>query len=102
MAEVRLDADSVWLRQEQMAQLFGRERSVVSKHPRNVSGEGELEADSACAKFAHAAADGKTDQVDHYSLDVIISVGFRVKSLEGTLLSTAFRSHPGGHEGACP
>lgn len=84
MTEVQLNADTVWLRQEQMARLFGRERSVISRHLRNVFAEQELEADSVCAKFAHTAADGKTYQVEHYNLDVIISVGYRVKSLEGT------------------
>lgn len=84
--EVRLDArhDTVWLRQEQMSQLFGRERSVITKHLRNVFTEGELDADSVCAKIAHTAADGKTYQVEHYNLDVIISVGYRVKSQQGT------------------
>ncbi len=51
--EVRLDKDTVWLRQEQMSQLFGRERSVITKHLRNVFAEGELAPDSVCAKFAH-------------------------------------------------
>jgi prophage maintenance system killer protein len=82
--EVRLEGETVWLTQEQISQLFGRERSVISKHLRNVFAEGELEADSVCAKFAHTAADGKTYQVDHFNLDVIISVGYRVKSPEGT------------------
>ena len=82
--EVRLEQDTVWLRQEQMSELFGRERSVITKHLRNVFAEGELEADSVCAKFAHTAADGKTYQVEHYNLDVIISVGYRVKSQQGT------------------
>ena len=82
--EVRLDDETVWLRQEQMALLFGRERSVVSKHLRNVFAEGELERHSVCANFAHTAADGKTYQVEHYNLDVIISVGYRVKSVQGT------------------
>lgn len=82
--EVRLDDETVWLRQEQMALLFGRERSVVSKHLRNVFAEGELERRSVCANFAHTAADGKTYQVEHYNLDVIISVGYRVKSVQGT------------------
>ncbi|MDO8281997.1 MAG: virulence protein RhuM/Fic/DOC family protein [Thermodesulfovibrionia bacterium] len=82
--EVRLDNDTVWLRQEQMSQLFGRERSVITKHLRNVFAEGELEAGSVCAKFARTAADGKTYQVEHYNLDVIISVGYRVKSQQGT------------------
>ncbi|MDO9598556.1 MAG: virulence protein RhuM/Fic/DOC family protein [Azoarcus sp.] len=84
VTEVRLDAETVWLRQEQMAQLFGRERSVITKHLRNVFAEGELEPGSVCAKFAHTAADSKTYQVDHYNLDVIISVGYRVKSRQGT------------------
>jgi hypothetical protein len=84
--EVWLDAEqeTVWLRQEQMSQLFGRERSVISKHLRNVFAEAELDADAVCAKFAHTAADGKTYQVEHYNLDVIISVGYRVKSQQGT------------------
>lgn len=84
VVEVRLDDETVWLRQEQMALLFGRERSVVSKHLRNVFAEGELERNSVCANFAHTAADGKTYQVEHYNLDVIISVGYRVKSVQGT------------------
>ncbi len=82
--EVRLQGETVWLTQAQLTQLFGRERSVITKHLRNVFAEGELEADSVCAKFAHTADDGKTYQVEHYSLDVIISVGYRVKSPEGT------------------
>ena len=84
--EVRLDtgAETVWLRQEQLSQLFGRERSVITKHLRNVFAEGELEVNSVCAKFAHTAADGKTYQVEHYNLDVIISVGYRIKSQQGT------------------
>ena len=84
--EVRLDTnrETVWLRQEQISQLFGRERSVISKHLRNVFAEAELEADAVCAKFAHTAADGKTYQVEHYNLDVIISLGYRVKSQQGT------------------
>lgn len=82
--EVKLGCEPVWLKPEQISQLFGRERSVITKHLRNIFAEGELEANSVCAKFAHTAADGKTYQVEHYNLDVIISVGYRVKSLEGT------------------
>jgi prophage maintenance system killer protein len=82
--EVRLDRESVWLTQEQMSTLFNRERSVITKHIRNVFAEGELEREAVCAKFAHTAADGKTYQVEYYNLDVIISVGYRVKSLQGT------------------
>lgn len=81
--EVRLDGETVWLNQEQMTQLFGRERSVITKHIRNLFKEGELKADSVCANFAHTALDGKIYQVQHYNLDVIISVGYRVKSPQG-------------------
>ena len=81
--EVALDQETVWLNQAQMCGLFGRERSVITKHIRNIFQEGELERDSVCAKFAHTAEDHKTYQVDHYNLDVIISVGYRVKSLRG-------------------
>ncbi|HXG29084.1 MAG TPA: RhuM family protein [Nevskiales bacterium] len=82
--EVRLDRETVWLTQEQMGALFGRERSVITKHIRNVFAEGELEREAVCAKFAQTAADGKTYQVEFYNLDVIISVGYRVKSVQGT------------------
>ncbi|MFN7227555.1 MAG: RhuM family protein [Synechococcaceae cyanobacterium] len=85
--DVRLEADSVWLSQAQMAELFGRERSVISKHIGNVFREGELEAKSTCAKFAQVQTEGTRviqRQVDFYNLDVIISVGYRVKSLRGT------------------
>ena len=76
--------DTVWLSIEQMAELFQRDRSVIGKHIRNIFKEGELEKESVWAKFAHTADDGKTYQVDYYNLDVIISVGYRVKSLRGT------------------
>ena len=80
---VSIDKETVWLTQEQMGHLFERERSVITKHIRNVFSEGELARESVCAKFAHTAADGKTYQVDYYNLDVIISVGYRVKSRRG-------------------
>ena len=76
--------DTVWLSIEQMAELFQRDRSVIGKHIRNIFKEGELKKESVWAKFAHTAGDGKTYQVDYYNLDVIISVGYRVKSLRGT------------------
>jgi len=82
--QVHLDQETVWLSQEQMAELFGRERSVITKHLRNVFNEGELEENSVCAKFAHTAADGKEYQTQFYNLDVIISSGYRVKSRQGT------------------
>ena len=67
-----------------MASLFERDKSTVSRHIKNVSEEGELERDSVVANFATTAADGKTYKVDYYNLDIIISVGYRVKSLRGT------------------
>ena len=82
--EVQLDQDTVWLSQEQLAELFGRERSVITKHLRNVFKEGELEEASVRAKYAHTASDGKTYQTQFYNLDVIISVGYRIKSQRGT------------------
>src|SRR5690554_1906679 len=81
--EVALDQETAWLSQAQMCELFGRERSVITKHIRNVFKEGELERESVCAKFARTAEDGKTYQVDYFNLDVIISVGYRVKSPRG-------------------
>lgn len=67
-----------------MAELFQRDRSVIGKHVRNIFKEGELLKESVWAKSAYTADDGKTYQVDYYNLDVIISVGYRVKSLRGT------------------
>lgn len=81
--EVKLEKETVWLNQSQMADLFGRERSVLAKHIRNIFKEGELDEAAVCAKFAQTGSDGKTYQVDHYNLDVIISVGYRVKSPQG-------------------
>jgi len=78
--EVRLDHETVWLTQDQMAELFGRERSVITKHLRNVFKEGELEENSVRAKYAHTAIDGKEYQTQFYNLDAIISVGYRVSS----------------------
>ncbi|ETP71653.1 hypothetical protein UYO_2409 [Lachnospiraceae bacterium JC7] len=67
-----------------MAELFQRDRSVIGKHVRNIFKEGELVKDSVWAKFAYTASDGKEYNVDFYNLDVIISVGYRVKSQRGT------------------
>ena len=82
--EVRLENETVWLSIEEMLQLFGRDISVIGKHIRNVFKEGELLKEAVWAKFAYTASDGKTYQVDYYNLDVIISVGYRVKSHRGT------------------
>ena len=82
--EVNLKNETVWLSIDQMAELFQRDRSVIGKHVRNIFKEGELVKDSVWAKFAYTAADGKVYDVDFYNLDVIISVGYRVKSIRGT------------------
>lgn len=82
--DVRMEDETVWLSLDQMAELFGRDKSTISRHIKNIFEEGELGRDSVVANFATTATDGKTYQVDHYNLDVIISVGYRVKSLRGT------------------
>jgi hypothetical protein len=82
--DVRFEGETVWLTQQHMAELFQRERSVITKHIRNIFEEGELVEEAVCANFARTAADGKTYQTAAYNLDVIISVGYRVKSLRGT------------------
>lgn len=82
--KVTLEDETVWLTLDQMAQLFGRDKSTVSRHIKNIFEEGELQRDSVVANFATTASDGKTYQVEHYNLDVIISVGYRVKSVQGT------------------
>ena len=75
--EVRLENETVWLSLDQLAFLFGRDKSVISRHIKNVFTEKELDRGSVVANFATTAADGKVYQVDHYNLDVIISVGYR-------------------------
>lgn len=82
--ETTFDEDTVWLSIDQMAELFQRDRSVIGKHIRNIFKEGELDKNSVLAKFAYTATDGKKYNVDCYNLDVIISVGYRVKSHRGT------------------
>lgn len=81
---VNLQDETVWLSLDQMAELFQRDKSTISRHIKNIFTEGELERDSVVANFATTASDGKTYQVEYYNLDVIISVGYRVKSLRGT------------------
>ena len=88
--DVRLQDDTVWLSQEQMVKLFGRDQSVIARHIRNIFKEGELDRKVVYAKFAyttrHGAIPGKTQvkEVGLYNLDVVISVGYRVKSVQGT------------------
>ena len=82
--EVRLENDTVWLTQEMMSDLFQRNKSTISRHIKNIFQEKELLEASVVAKFATTASDGKIYQVDYYNLDVVISVGYRVKSIRGT------------------
>lgn len=81
---VYLENETVWLSLDQMATLFNRDKSTVSRHIKKIFEEGELNPNSVVAKNATTASDGKTYQVDYYNLDVIISVGYRVKSVQGT------------------
>jgi len=82
--DVRLEDETVWLNRNQLASLFDRDVKTIGKHINNIFKEGELNEKAVVAKFATTAADGKKYQVDHYNLDVIISVGYRVKSQQGT------------------
>ena len=88
--EVNLKDETVWLNLEQMSELFGRDKSVISRHIKNALSE-ELSNDKVVAKFAtttkHGAIEGKmqTHMVDYYNLDVIISIGYRVKSNQGVI-----------------
>ena len=82
--EVRFEHDTVWLNLNQIAQLFGRDKSVISRHLSAVFRDNELDRHSVVAKNATTALDGKTYQVDFYNLDAILSVGYRVNSKQGT------------------
>ena len=85
--EVRLDKDTVWLNRNQIAALFGRDVKTIGKHINNVFSEGELNKDSTVANFATVQIEGGRNierQIEYYNLDVIISVGYRVKSKQGT------------------
>jgi hypothetical protein len=82
--DVRLEEETVWLTQDQMAILFGKAKSTINEHIKNIFGEGELNEDSVVRKFRTTAADGKSYDTNYYNLDVIISVGYRVKSPQGT------------------
>ncbi len=83
--DVRMDGDTVWLSQAQMAELFQKDRTVIGRHINNIYKEHELERETTCANFAHMGKDAdQTYQTVLYNLDVIISVGYRVKSPRGT------------------
>ena len=82
--DVKLEDETVWLNQAQMAELFQKDRTVIGRHINNVYREGELERDITCAKFAHMGSEGDQKyETTLYNLDVIISVGYRVKSKRG-------------------
>ena len=82
--KVRFEDETVWLTQAKIAFLFGAERSVITKHLRNIFKSKELDRNSVCAKIAHTAADGKIYKTQFYNLDMIISVGYRVNSERAT------------------
>jgi len=82
--EVLYANENIWLSQKQMAELFDVDRSVITKHLKNIFSSTELDDNSVCANFAHTAEDGKTYNTNHYSLEAIIAVGYRVNSDRGT------------------
>lgn len=85
--EVTFEEDTVWLSLEQMAELFQRDKSTISRHIKNIFSEGELQQEATVAKFATVQTEGSRQvsrEIEYYNLDVIISVGYRVKSLRGT------------------
>lgn len=82
--QVKIEHETVWLTQDQMAELFDKGRTTITEHIQNAFSEGELNEKSVCREFRRTGTDGKEYSVKHYNLDVIISVGYRVKSLRGT------------------
>jgi len=78
--DCRFEGDTFWLTQAQIAELYGRDRTVITKHLRNILDDGELEENSVCANYAHTATDGKNYNTTFYNLDMILAVGYRVKS----------------------
>ena len=85
--DVRLEDETVWLTQAQLCELFQKSKATISEHIKNVFEEGELEASATVRKFRQVRTEGTREverDIDHYNLDVIISVGYRVKSPQGT------------------
>lgn len=82
--EVRLGQDTVWLSQAQLAELFGTKRPAITKHLGNIFNSNELEKDSVCSILEHTASDGKRYKIQHYNLDAIISLGYRINSVNAT------------------
>ena len=89
--EVNMKDETVWLSLEQMAKLFGRDRTVITRHINNIFKDNELDREEVCAKFAHTTEHGaikgrtQTRELDYYNLDMIISVGYRVNSKQGVI-----------------
>ncbi len=83
--EVNMKDDTVWLSQQQMAELFGKDRKTITRHIQNIYKDGELEENQVCSFFEHTAGDGKTYNTQFYNLDMIISVGYRVNSKQGII-----------------
>ena len=81
--EVNLKDETVWLTQKQMAELFNKDRKTITRHIQNVYTDEELEENAVCSFFEHTAEDGKRYKVQYYNLDMIISIGYRVKSAQG-------------------
>jgi len=95
---VILDHDTVWLNLMHLTELFQRDKSVISRHISNIFQEKELDLNSVVAKNATTAKDGKIYQVDYYNLDVIISIGYRIKSQHGTQCSINRKAQGTGQE----
>ena len=83
--EVNLKDETVWLTQKQMAELFDKDRRTITRHIQNIYKDEELNENAVCSFFEHTAEDGKNYKVQYYNLDMIISVGYRVKSKNGIL-----------------
>jgi len=82
--QVHLEGETVWLSQEQICLLFGKAKSTISEHIKNIFEDSELDKKSVVRDFRTTAKDGKSYDITYFNLDVIISVGYRVKSLQGT------------------
>ena len=83
--------ETIWATQKAMAELFGVDRTVITRHLKNIFDSSELQLHSVCAKFAHTAGDGKTYNTAFYNLDAIISVGYRVHSVRATLSALTYK-----------
>ena len=82
--KAKVENETIWITQKQMCELFGRDKSVISRHINNIFKIGELDKNTVVAKNATTATDGKVYQVEYYNLDMIISVGYRVNSKKAT------------------